>query len=298
MQTSYFSIFFLIIFFTSSPSYAADHSIPALMLAKTYKKDQVDVSQYWVSEKLDGVRAYWDGKKLISKQGNTYVAPSWFTKNFPSEPLDGELWLSRGHFQKLLGTVTKNHPIDEEWEEISYSVFDLPNNKQTFTQRLKILRQLINNSPSPYLTLIHQYRLPNAQALHDKLNRVVSAGGEGLMLHYENARYRVGRNSNILKVKPYFDAEATVISHIPGKGKFTGMLGSLLVSIPGGLQFRIGTGFSNQQRLSPPPVGSLITYTYHGKTRKGIPKFASFLRIRKTTNSIFVESKNKHTLID
>lgn len=281
MHPLYFLIFFLSILFTSTSNYAADHSIPALMLAKTYKKGQVDISRYWVSEKLDGVRAYWDGKKLISKQGNTYAAPPWFTKDFPSQPLDGELWLSRGHFQQLLGTVTKNNPIDEEWGKISYAVFDLPNNKQSFTQRLKILRQLINNSQTPYLTLIHQYRLTNAQALHDELNRVVSAGGEGLMLHHENARYHVGRNNNVLKVKPYFDAEATVISYIPGKGKFAGMLGSLLVSIPGGLQFRIGTGFSNQQRLSPPPIGSLITYTYHGKTNKGIPKFASFLRRRK-----------------
>ncbi|MCK5829499.1 MAG: DNA ligase [Methylococcales bacterium] len=274
-------MFFISIFFSSSPNYAADLSTPALMLAKTYKKGQVDITQYWVSEKLDGVRAYWDGEKLISKQGNTYTAPSWFTKGFPSQPLDGELWLSQGHFQQLLGTVTKKHPIDEEWRKISYAVFDLPNNKQSFTHRLKILHQLINNSINPYLTLIHQYRLTSEHALYEELNKIASIGGEGLMLHHENSFYQAGRNSNILKVKPYLDAEATVIAHISGKGKFKGMLGSILVSIPGDLQFRIGTGFSNLQRLSPPPLGSLITYTYHGKTKKGIPKFASFLRIRK-----------------
>jgi len=71
-----------------------------------------------------------------------------------------------------------------------------------------------------------------------------------------------------------------VISHIAGKGKYQDMLGSLLVEMPVGLQFRIGSGFTDQQRSNPPAIGKTITYTYHGKTQKGIPKFASFLRIR------------------
>lgn len=280
MPAIYSLILFLNIIFISQPAYAADTSTPSLMLAKKYK-GQVEISEYWVSEKLDGVRAYWDGNKLISKQGNTYNSPSWFTKDFPRQPLDGELWLGRGLFQKLLGTVTKNHPIDKEWKKVRYYVFDLPNNKQSFTLRLKILHQLIDSSKNPHLTLTHQYRLVNKQALHEELNRVTALGGEGLMLHHKDAIYHSGRTNNILKVKPYFDAEATVINYFPGKGKFSGMLGSLLVKTKENIQFRIGTGFSHQQRQSPPPIGSVITYTYHGKTKKGIPKFASFLRLRK-----------------
>lgn len=275
----------LSLYCTSLSSYAEQNSAPALMLAKTYK-GKIELSQYLVSEKLDGVRAYWDGQKLISKQGNTYIVPAWFTKDFPDQALDGELWLGRGLFQSLLSIVSKNHPIDEEWSKVVYAVFDLPVKNLLFTERLEILRQLIPRSKNPYLTVVHQYKLKDEQALKDDLNRIIAVGGEGLMLHRKDSLYQAGRNNNILKVKPYQDAEATVIAHIPGKGKFLGMLGSLFVTTSDGINFRIGTGFSNKERRLPPSIGSLITYTYHGKTNRGIPKFASFLRVRKKAKEI------------
>lgn len=280
MSSPFFLILLLNLTFLSYPSLANSESTFGLMLAKTYK-GQVNISHYWVSEKLDGVRAYWDGKNLISKQGNLYFAPAWFTKDFPDQALDGELWQGRGHFQQLLSTVTKKNPIEREWRKINYSVFDLPKENQPFTKRLKKLNKLVNHSKNLYLTVIRQYRLPNEQALQVELKRIVSIGGEGLMLHHEDSLYSAGRSTNILKVKPYLDAEAAVIAHIPGKGQFSGMLGSLLVETPERLQFRIGTGFNKSQRQSPPSIGSFITYKYHGKTTKDIPKFASFLRIRK-----------------
>lgn len=277
-------ILILLTFILSSPFSHADNTpSPALTLAKTYK-GEVDLSQYWVSEKLDGVRAYWNGQQLISKQGNPYPAPSWFTKGFPVQALDGELWLQRGGFQTLLSIVSKKQAIDAEWQQIRYHVFDMPLINQAFTQRLESLQQLVNKFNSPYLSLVSQYRLPDETALMQELNRIVAAGGEGLMLHRADALYQPGRNNNLLKVKPYYDAEATVIAHIPGKGKYTNMLGSLLVETPKGIQFRIGTGFSDLQRRMPPSIGALITYTYHGKTNKGIPRFASFLRIRPSNN--------------
>src|SRR5690606_1286923 len=72
---------------------------PALLLANVYQ-NSADVADYWVSEKLDGVRAYWDGQQLISRQGNRFNAPPWFTANFPDTPLDGELWGGRGTFEQ------------------------------------------------------------------------------------------------------------------------------------------------------------------------------------------------------
>ncbi|MCF6204898.1 MAG: DNA ligase [Methylococcaceae bacterium] len=275
-----FLVLLLSLCFTSLSSHAEQYYSPALMLAKTYK-GKIDLSQYLVSEKLDGVRAYWDGKKLISKQGNEYIAPVWFTKDFPDQALDGELWLGRGLFQSLLSIVSKTHPVDEEWSKVEYAVFDLPDKKLPFTERLKILRQLIPISKKPYLTLIHQYKLKDKHALNDDLNRIIAAGGEGLMLHRKDSLYQAGRNNNILKVKPYQDAEAIVIAHIPGKGKFLGMLGSLFVTTSDGIKFRIGTGFSNKERRSPPSIGSLITYTYHGKTDRGIPNICKLFASKK-----------------
>ncbi|MFW5443656.1 MAG: DNA ligase [Methylococcaceae bacterium] len=272
--------FYLLIFtFISFTCHADSTTPPPLTLAKTYK-GQINLTHYWLSEKLDGVRAYWNGQQLISRQGNPYPAPRWFIKEFPEQALDGELWLERSHFQQLLSFVSKNQAIDKEWQQISYYVFDMPQIEKPFSNRLERLKQLVKSSNSPYLKLVHQYRVTDSSDLTRELNQVVAAGGEGLMLHRADALYHIGRNDDVLKVKPYYDAEATVIAHIPGKGKFSGMLGSIQVEMPGGIQFRIGSGFSNQQRRTPPAIGSIITYSYHGKTDKGIPRFASFLRIR------------------
>jgi DNA ligase-1 len=262
---------------------AADTTVaPALTLAKTYK-GKIDITQYWVSEKLDGVRAYWNGQQLISRQGNPYPAPAWFIKNFPAETLDGELWLERNQFQRLLSIVKKKKAINTEWQQVRYFVFDLPHLNKPFDQRLNRLQQLVTLSASPYLKSVRQYQLADETALQQELDRITALGGEGLMLHRADAFYHAGRNNDLLKVKPYFDAEAIVISHIAGKGKYLGMLGSLLVEMPEGLQFRIGSGFTDQQRANPPTIGKTITYSYHGKTQKGIPKFASFLRVREET---------------
>ena len=134
---------------------------------------------------------------------------------------------------------------------------------------------------NPYLRVIEQYRVANHSILMQQLSKIVNQGGEGLMLHRADAVYRKGRTKDLLKVKPYYDAEAIVVSHTQGKGKFSGLLGAILVKTPEGKLFRIGSGFSMQQRRFPPPIGSLITYTYHGKTDRGIPRFASFLRVRR-----------------
>src|SRR5690606_20770838 len=123
-------------------------------------------------------------------------------------------------------------------------------------------------------------RLDNQQQLTDRLDKLVAEGSEGLMLHHQNAIYQNGRSNNLLKLKKYQDAEAMVIDQLPGKGKYSHMLGALLVELEDGTQFKIGTGFSVLQRQNPPPIGSVITFKYYGKTAKGLPRFASFRRVR------------------
>ena len=252
---------------------------PDLLLANIYE-DAIDVRDYWISEKFDGVRAYWDGEKLISRQGNIYHAPSWFTRDFPHVLLDGELWLGRGRFEGLVSTVRKQAPVDAQWRNVRYLVFELPDGNGSFSDRLEKLRTLLTNSPSPYIRLIEQFRLDSHQALMQKLQEITATGGEGLILHRADAPYHGGRSDDLLKLKPYLDAEATVLAQLPGKGKYTDMMGALLVEDSDHRRFRIGSGFSDAERRSPPPIGSIITYRYHGKTRNGLPRFASFLRIR------------------
>jgi len=264
---------------TCTLTQANNPTAPPLTLAKTYQ-GKADLSLYWVSEKLDGVRAYWNGRRLISRQGNIYPAPSWFTKDFPDHALDGELYLGRQQFQALLSIVRKKQAIKHEWQTVRYFVFDMPDSNKPFSQRLKQLQQLSRLSSTPYLKVVKQFKLNSKAALLRELDRVVTLGGEGLMLHRADALYHAGRNNDLLKVKLYTDSEAKVIAHIAGKGKYTGMMGALLVETPAGLQFKVGSGFSDLERAKPAEVGSIITYKHYGKTNRGIPRFASFIRIR------------------
>ncbi len=252
---------------------------PKLMLANSYHED-INVTDYWVSEKLDGVRAYWNGTQLISRQGNVFAAPDWFTADFPKIPLDGELWMGRGTFETLSGAVRKTTPVDSEWRAIRLMVFDMPEQAGDFNQRLETLRRMFAQKHSPYITLVAQEKLPSQKALMARLDEVVNAGGEGLMLHLGSAPYRGVRSDDLLKLKRFEDAEATVLAHIAGTGKYQGMMGALLVQTSAGVQFKIGTGFSDAQRKNPPPIGSDITYRYRSITSKGVPRFASFMRIR------------------
>lgn len=263
-------------------AYAAEP--PRLALAKRYY-GEVDITQYLVSEKLDGVRGYWDGKQLYSRNGNRIHTPAGFTDRWPEVHLDGELWMGRQTFEQLSGIVRRHNPVAEDWKNIRFMVFDLHDHQQAFNDRLKRLRRLITQADNLNLQLIPQREVESRPALDELLQRIVEKGGEGLMLHRKDAIYRAGRSDDILKLKPQWDAEARVIAHIPGKGKYKGMLGSLLVegmseTKSRGKQFRIGTGFTDQQRRNPPEIGDVVTYQFQGYTKIGLPRFASFLRVR------------------
>ena len=273
------AILTLIILQTAHANSPTHKQAPQLPLAYTYKQG-TNLNDYWLSEKLDGVRAYWNGKQLISKQGNVYHAPDWFTVDFPAQPLDGELWIARNSFEQLIAIVSDDKP-GTDWREVRYMVFDMPLPDVIFTKRIEKLKTLFASTHSPYLRLVEQSRIPDHKTLTKQLNDIVNAGGEGLMLHRGGSYYQAGRSNDLLKVKTYQDAEARVIAHLPGKGKFKGMLGALLVETNEKIRFRLGTGFTDQERREPPPIDSLVTYKYYGETANGVPRFASYLRIRK-----------------
>ncbi|WP_150909731.1 DNA ligase [Marinobacter halotolerans] len=252
---------------------------PSLALADVYEEG-VDLKDYWLSEKLDGVRAYWDGQKLWSRGGNIYQAPAWFTENFPNTKMDGELWMGRGRFAELSGAVRRRVPEDNNWRRIRFMVFDLPGMNKPFTERISALKNLLIPSPSPFLQMVEQRRVASHVELMAALDQVAEAGGEGLMLKRGASYPTVGRSDDLLKVKKYQDAEAVIVAHLPGDGKFEGLLGSVRVELPDGREFHIGTGFSDAERKSPPPIGTVITYKHYGFTSTGLPRFASFMRVR------------------
>jgi DNA ligase-1 len=254
-------------------------SPPALMLADVYRQGVV-LDDYWVSEKYDGVRGYWDGAALWTRGGERVVAPAWFTAPLPRVPLDGELWAGRGRFALAVSTVRSQVPNDLAWHEMRFMVFDLPRQPGDFTTRLAALRKLLPIVGAPWVVPVAQERATTHEALRALMDKTVKMGGEGLMLHRGASLYRGERNADLLKVKPYDDAEARVVAHLEGKGRHAGRLGALLVEMPDGQRFRLGGGFTDAQRDDPPPVGSWVTYRYNGTHPGGLPRFARFLRVR------------------
>jgi len=263
--------------FPALPALAAD--APALLLAQVYRPG-LPLQDYWVSEKYDGVRGFWDGRTLRTRGGETVQAPAWFTAGWPEVPMDGELWAGRGRFSHAQSTTRQQQPGDVAWRQMRFMVFDLPGDKGTFDQRLPALNALVESLGQPWVQAVPQRRVANDAALQALLHRTVRAGGEGLMLHRGASLYRAGRSDDLIKVKTHEDTEARVVAHLPGKGRHAGRLGALLVETPSGQRFRLGAGFSDADRERPPPVGSWVTYRFRGTHDGGLPRFASFVRER------------------
>lgn len=249
---------------------------PPLMLPKVYRPGMA-LDGYWVSEKYDGVRGYWDGTQLWTRGGQPIHAPAWFTAGWPATAMDGELWAGHGAFASAVSTVRQLEPNDTAWHGIRFMVFDLPGQGGTFDARLQALQQL---ALPAWVQPVAQSRIANHAALQAMLHKTVQDGGEGLVLHRGDSLYSGQRSDDLWKFKPFDDAEARVVAHVPGKGKFEGMLGALLVETPEGLRFKLGSGLSDAQRRDPPPVGSWVTYRFRDVNASGIPRFASYLRQR------------------
>ena len=262
---------------TTPQAWAAD--APALLLANVYRPG-MRLADYWVSEKYDGVRGYWDGHTLRTRGGETVAAPAWFTANWPNTPMDGELWAGRGQFSHAQSTVRQQQPDDAAWREMRFMVFDLPAHGGTFDQRLPALNKLVESLDQPWVQAVPQQRVASDAALQKLLLRTVRAGGEGLMLHRGASMYRAGRSDDLIKVKTHEDAEAKVVAHLPGQGRHAGRLGALVVEMPSGQRFRLGAGLTDAERDHPPPVGSWVTYRFRGTHDSGVPRFASFVRVR------------------
>jgi DNA ligase-1 len=251
-------------------------SVPWLLLAQNWSGD-VDLADWWLSEKLDGVRAYWDGRRFCSRQGNKFHAPDWFVQGLPSQPLDGELWIDRRRFQRTVSIVRRQDQT-ELWREVSYLVFDAPQLQARFEDRLAFVRETLTQKRPPFARLLEQQRCRDVDHLRQELARIEALGGEGLMLREPGSSYVAGRSATLLKVKTFHDAEARVIGHQPGNGRHQGRLGALLVELANGTQFAVGTGFTDRQREQPPAVGTLITFRYQELTDGGVPRFPSFVR--------------------
>ena len=258
---------------------ATENQTPPLLLANVWNPS-IDPTGWWMSEKYDGLRGYWDGQKLWSRKGNPIHAPNYFLAELPHDiALDGELWIGHGKFEETMSIVRSETP-DDRWNRVRYMVFDAPAANGTFEQRMQFLRENVSEG-NRFVKLVAQERCPGVTQLLAERDRVVREGGEGLMLRQPGSAYEPRRSPTLLKVKPFDDAEATVIAHEPGQGKYAGKLGALRVRTEDGKEFSIGSGLTDAERDSPPPIGTVITYRFRGLTAKGLPRFPSYLRVRR-----------------
>ena len=253
---------FLLLLLLSFSLYAID-----LQKAHIYDEKKHDIKNWYMSEKLDGIRAYWNGKELLSKNGNKIFAPSWFIANFPPFELDGELWTKRDDFENIQNIVLDTNP-SLDWEKITYNIFEVPNTSGDFENRLNKLKTWQEKNPNKYIKIIPQIVCKDTSHLNSYLKELLNKKAEGIMLKNEN---------HLLKVKTFFDDEALVINHNYKNKKFK----SLVVRLKNGVVFNLGGGFSNEQRANPPQIGDIVTFKYYDLTKNGKPKFASFLRVRK-----------------
>jgi DNA ligase-1 len=251
----------------------------ALMLPKLWQVNQ-DPTGFLVSEKFDGVRAFWDGQSLRFRSGRPIATPAWLTEALPKTALDGELWLGRGQFDRLSGVVRHGVPVDADWREVRYMVFDLPGASGSFAERAQKIAAVVQSAGQPWLQAVAQQRVASTAELKALLKEIVAEGGEGLVLHRANALWSPGRNDALQKFKPIPDEDARVVGHLPGKGRHAGRLGALLLELPDGQRFALGTGLTDAQRDAPPAIGTVVTYRYRDRTLRGLPRFASFLRVR------------------
>ncbi|MDO6582118.1 DNA ligase [Photobacterium sp. 2_MG-2023] len=238
------------------------------------------ITDYWVSEKLDGIRAHWNGQQLQTRTGHVIHAPQWFTAGLPDDVLEGELWAGRGAFHLVSQTVLDASPNREQWEKIRFMVFDAPVYPGSFDERWRHVTTLVNASNHPYINIIEQRKLASIAMVKNWLAEIEADGGEGIMLHHASQPYVAGRSDSLVKIKRFEDAEAIVVGYEPGKGKYQGLMGALWVKMDALPPFKIGTGFSDADRAVPPEIGSIVTIRYNGFTHNQIPRFARYLRTR------------------
>ncbi|HHF3092208.1 TPA: DNA ligase [Vibrio diabolicus] len=265
---------------TASSQLQADTSLtPPVSLAQSYQ-DGIDVSEYWYSEKLDGIRAYWTGQHLVTRNGNRIYSPDWFIDSLPDYPLDGELWAGRGNFHLVQQTVLDKTPVESAWRNIDFMIFDMPYSAGDYRKRYYNIKDLVLEVDQAHIKYVEHRAIQNEAHLFAQLDKISISDGEGVMLRKVSSRYQAGRGSDLLKLKRYADDEALVVGYKPGTGRLLGMMGAMLVRLPDGTEFYIGSGFTDEVRRQPPKIGSTITFRYNGFTHNGKPRFARFLRER------------------
>lgn len=250
---------------------------PQLFLLKTYK-DDFNTTGWVMSEKYDGVRAFWDGQKLISRSGKLFTPPPSFTKDFPSFALDGEIWSKRGDFENIVSIVNTKNSKDR-WDALKFMVFELPAQDGNLFERLEVLQRYLTRHTATKIRLIRQHKILKKEDVKVYFDARIKDGAEGIVIRNPFVEYYSGRTKYAFKYKPFIDAECKVKEILKGRGKFSSVMGAVKCDFDGQM-ITIGSGFDYEDRKAPPKIGTVISFKYYGLTALGNPKYPVYLRTR------------------
>ena len=143
-----------------------------------------DPTGWFISEKLDGVRAFWDGNMIMSRNGLEFCAPDWFKKSLPSDmTLDGELWAGRGQFQ--LAVSIARTVDDKRWKQLVFMVFDCPSQRSdAFETRMDALKAKVESLKVDFVKFVDQTPCRDRAHMDAELARVEALGGEGILFDF------------------------------------------------------------------------------------------------------------------
>ena len=261
------------------------------MLAQTLNRGGgVPPGRWYVSEKLDGVRALWDGKGALWTRGRNRIdAPAWFVAALPRGlALDGELFAGRGQFRRVNGAWRTAR--SEAWPDIQFRVFDAPKLGKVFSETYDALKKRLETCPdgtnaARKVCLVRQ--TPLTASVQNMMKNILKRGGEGVILRKADSRYAGTRSSNMLKVKDIRDAEAIVTGYKQGTGRLEGTMGALecrwAMDNNRRSTFFVGAGFSDAERRAHRtqfPIGSKITVEFMELTAAGKPRHPRFKGLR------------------
>mmetsp|Transcript_3949 Transcript_3949/g.11996 ORF Transcript_3949/g.11996 Transcript_3949/m.11996 type:complete len:626 (-) Transcript_3949:132-2009(-) len=250
------------------------------LLAQSWSGE--DPAGWWVSEKLEGVRAVWRRGSLLSRGDRALTCPGDLRRALPAGcELDGELWGGRGQFERTLDSALGTSSGSAAWPAgMRFMVFDARKDEdgvslehRPFEQRMQAAKRICRDANIGGLVeVIPMQKCRSRKHFDELLEEVGRGGGEGLMLRYPESVYERGRSNSMLKAKLWQDGEALVEGRTPAKGPSSAQCDALICRTPDGREFLLGSGLSDAQRMEPPAVGTVITYRFSELTASNTPR--------------------------
>ncbi len=265
----------------------------SIMLAYPFEEKRLQKwSLPWlVQPKYNGLRCLAirgsDYVELLSSTGFPIVTVPHIKEAMMKLPIgiyDGELYL-HDNFQRLTHLVNRGMAI-EGCREVSYVIFDL---KNTHFQevRLLMLTQLGLTFNTGIIRIAPSWACAGTEEVELILKEQTAQGFEGLILRAPDAYYQEKRATTMMKLKPRSSDTYRItgfLEEVSIQGELKGSLGAFTVADTDGRTFKVGSGFTAEQRRiywreREKLVGCIVHVKYQALTDRGVPWFPVFMEV-------------------